>query len=184
MTRNHIALYLSFSFAILSVFVFFIDIPHRIFAAISLSSLFYAIAQACKSYINYQFDDFKAQIDAYSTAKLINVDERFRLLFKKALPMLHQPKKVKVLNIVACLFEFLAIATMVIGIIIPIHVLENEKVSAVSTALSYAGLFLSIWLVEKSAMRKEQWELVQMISLSTNQQAPITVEEETTHADA
>ena len=184
MGRNHFALYLSISFVALSAFVFFIDIPHRIFAAISLSSLFYAIAQVSKSYVNYKFDDFNAQIDAYSTAKLIEIDERFRLIFKKVLPMLHQPPKVKILNFITCAFELLGVVTMVLGIIIPIPALENEKVSAVSTVLSYAGVFFSISLVEKSAERKEQWELVQLFSLSMHQQATTAVEEEAPHAEA
>ena len=184
MRRNHIALYLSISFTALSAFVFFIDIPHRIFAAISLSSLFYAIAQVSKSYVNYKFDDLNARIDAYSTAKLIDIDEQFRLIFKKALPMLHQPKKAKALNFITCVFELLGVVTMVLGIIIPIPALENEKVSAVSTVLSYAGVFLSISLVEKSAERKEQWELVQLFSLSMNQQAATAVTKEPSHGEA
>lgn len=183
-TRNHIALYLFFGFIILSVGAVFFEIPQSAFAAISLSSFFFALAQVGKSYVNYRFDDMKAQLDTYSTTKDINISDMLRLEFKRVLPWIHQNKSVKFLNQLTNAFECGAIIILILGITIPIPVFENKTVKVVSTLLSYACIFLSIWFVEKSAERKDQWENVQMLSLILGQQSEKTVEEDTTHADA
>lgn len=166
MKRNSISLCLFVSFVVLSICTAFFDIPKKVFISISLSSLLYAISQTVKYHIDFMNEDTKAQIDAFNVVQGINMDSLSLFLMKRysewIIPTEDMKAKAKKENICAFALECGAVVILLLGIILPIPWLNNDRIGNVATMLSFSFVFLSISQVEKYAERKSQWEEVVM----------------------
>ena len=169
MRHNRIPLYLFVSFLLLSLVTFLLDVSKQTVVVVSVSALIYTIAQTLQNYLNLFDDDIKAQIDTYNTTLKAGLDTPTLIFMKRYAQWLCSPKKVKVMNAIIATLECIAIAVLVLGLIIHIPILENEKISTFASIFSFALLFLSIYFVEKYSERKSLWEELQLFSVALPQ---------------
>ena len=169
MRHNRIPLYLFVSFLLLSLVTFSLDVSKQTVVVVSVSALIYTIAQTLQNYLNLFDDDIKAQIDTYNTTLKAGLDTPTLIFMKRYAHWLCSPKKVKVVNAIIAALECIAITVLVLGLIIPIPILENEKISTFASIFSFALLFLSIYFVEKYSERKSLWEELQLFSVALPQ---------------
>lgn len=179
MKQNKIALYLFVSFAALAVISFFIKISQQTLVMISVSSLVFTAAQTLQSYISLKNEDTETQIEIFNTVGDFNLDTPQLIMMKKYAQWFSSPKKVKILNASTTVLECVAVLALFIGIIVPMPFFENENLSVFATILSFAFLFLSVWLVEKYTVRKSEWEFIQLIYEATKNSAKEKVKEDT-----
>lgn len=169
MRHNKIPLYLFVTFMILLMVTFIVSIPRQTVIIISISALIYTIAQTLQNYLSLFNEDIKAQIDTYNTTCKVNMDTPTLIFMKRYAHWFCPPKKLKLLNAIITALECFAIAILVLGLIIPIPFLENDKIGYCASIFSFALLFLSMYLVEIYSERKSLWEEIQLFSVTLPQ---------------
>lgn len=183
MKRNNVAFCLFISFLILSLIAIFVEISAQMLIAISVSSTIYTFAQTLKNRIDLEDDETRTQLETFNAVGNFNMTAENLFFMKRYAPQFCASKQTKILNKVILILECVAFSALIIGLIIPIPFLENERISEVATILSFAFLFLSIWQVEKYAERKSQWEEIQLICLASKNLPQVPIDHDTSQID-
>lgn len=102
-------------------------------------------------------------MDVYNNIGNFNLSPQNLLFFKILSKYQNPPKKQKIMHWLASILYSVAFIILLLSFVAPINI--SEKVETSVTILSSSLIFLSIWLIDKQQVRKEQWNEVQIAAI-------------------
>lgn len=163
MKSRNMSIYIALGLIGLFIVSWFVDIEPQIIVGLSMSTLFFTMAQMLDSQVNFWNDDFQNQIDVYNNIGEFNLDSKNLLFIKIFSKYQSPPKKQKIMRQLATILYSVAFIILFLAFVVPINI--NRKVGTSISILSTSLLFFSIWLVDKQQERKAQWDEVQMAAM-------------------
>lgn len=163
MKSRNMSIYIALGLIGLFIVSWFVDIEPQIIVGLSMSTLFFTMAQMLDSQVNFWNDDFQNQIDVYNNIGEFNLDSKNLLFIKIFSKYQSPPKKQKIMRQLATILYSVAFIILFLAFVVPINI--KRKVGTSISILSTSLLFFSIWLVDKQQERKAQWDEVQMAAM-------------------
>lgn len=163
MKSRNMSFYITIGFTGLFIASFWFKIEPQKIAGLSITTLFFTIAQTLDSQINFWNEDLQNQVDIYNNVGDFNLSPKNLLLIKFISKYQTPPKKQKIMYKITTIIYGLAFIILFLTFVIPMNI--SEQVETSITILSSVVLFFSIWLVDKQQERKSQWNEVQMMAM-------------------
>lgn len=163
MKYNNIALYLAVGLTIVSLISLFIFINGNALIGVSIATLLFSIAQIFESKLIAISEVSQEQIEAFNKIGKLNMNDANKILFKYYFRNDDTNTNKKMLKITIVVLNSVAFTVLFLGFVIPYQI--SDRINSMSTLLSGACLFLSMWLIEKDRKRKDQWNEIYMLSL-------------------
>ena len=165
MIKNNMPLGICAGFVILAFCSCFFEVPTQTITTLSICSLLFTISQALQSFLTMRDEEFKTRFDANKILNNVDIDEKLELLFKHYFTLVSPNKKVKAIRIISYGFEILGIAILIVGLTVPIDIFTNAMISNICTFLSFAFLFLSIWVMDLIKNRIQIWNDLKLFAV-------------------
>ncbi len=163
MKYNNIALYLGVGLTIIAFVSLFICVKENALIGVSIATLLFSIAQIVESQLIALSEISQEQIEAFNKIGKFNMNDANKAFFKYYFRNDDTNHNKKILKVIIIVLNSLAFTVLFLGFVITYQI--SDKISSMSTLLSGACLFFSMWLIEKDRKRKEQWEEIYMLSL-------------------
>ena len=183
--RTNSALGFSVSFFALAILSTMIDVSVQILSILSLCSLLFAISQAIDSFVNKRASEYKAMIGAIDKLGNWNLTEVWRFIYEEYSYPYNAGWKDKIILHIAGVVECLAYIVLILGLVMPIPIFENERIGTICTISSFSILFFSFWLSAKSEKNSQLWKDLTLVGMLLQKESPITpITQEEQHEEA